>query len=193
MLKLCLVDNYDSFSYNLVELFERTLPNVQIAVVRNDVEMEYVNELHPDGIILGPGPGGPQSAGITKQVIEKYYNRVPIFGVCLGMQCLNNFFDGKVLMTAKPMHGKTSLISHDGTKLFKGIPSPFSVARYHSLEIEVATNWRCCAEADGVPMAIVHNSLPLFGVQFHPESFLSEFGKQVINNFYRFSFNERNV
>jgi len=183
-MKLLLIDNYDSFTHNLYQLFGEL--GVEQLVVRNDaVEAQDAGGLGADAIVISPGPGRPVDAGISRAVISTWGRRMPILGVCLGMQCIAEVFGGSVRRAGQVVHGKTSLITHEGTDLFDGVPSPCRVARYHSLVVD---DLPACLEVtarttDGVPMAIRHIEAPIWGVQFHPESFLGEHGKIMMRNF----------
>ncbi len=188
MKTLLVIDNYDSFTYNLVQMF---MPyDLSIRVVRSDqLTLEDVSRIDPAYILISPGPKDPTQAGISVALIRAFYHRTPILGVCLGMQCINEAFGGQTVRTPLPMHGKTSLIRHAQNALFKGLASPFRAARYHSLATalaapEVAEQLRVTAFADdGVIMGLSHRDFPLHGVQFHPESFLTQHGTQLIENF----------
>jgi para-aminobenzoate synthetase component II len=183
--KVVVVDNYDSFTYNLVQYVE-TL-GAQTRVFLNDKTncTELLSE-KPAGILLSPGPGTPDDAGITLEVIAKFAGKVPIFGVCLGHQSIGQAFGGKVVRAERLMHGKTSLVHHDGRTVFSGMPQPFTATRYHSLLVE-ASNLPDCLEVSARTdaeeiMGLRHVSLPVEGVQFHPESFLTENGMRLIRN-----------
>jgi anthranilate synthase component 2 len=184
--KLLVIDNYDSFTYNLVQMFQRY--ELEIRVVRADaIPVEDVALERPDFVLVSPGPKNPGSAGISTELVRRYHGEFPILGVCLGMQCINEAFGGRTVRAPVPMHGKTSAVHHDGSGLFEGVPEPVTVARYHSLALtdiddELRVNAR---SADGVPMGVQHVRHPLFGVQFHPESFLTEHGSTMIENFLR--------
>jgi len=188
MKTLLVIDNYDSFTYNLVQMF---MPyDLQILVVRSDrITLEDVDRIDPAYILISPGPKDPSRAGISVALVRSFYFRIPIFGVCLGMQCINEAFGGRTVRTPVPMHGKTSLIRHAEKALFKGLVSPFRAARYHSLASamaapSVAEELRVTAFADdGVIMGLSHRKFPLHGVQFHPESFLTEHGALLVENF----------
>lgn len=183
--KLLVLDNYDSFTYNLVQMF-RKYP-LDIDVVRNDgVELDVIEKSEPNFILISPGPRDPAHAGLSIALIRRWYRHIPILGVCLGMQCMNEAFGGKTVRAPIPFHGKTSHIEHKGTGIFKGLPSPFSVARYHSLMTIPACNSPLHITAQGpggIIMGLSHPKYPLHGVQFHPESFMTQHGHQLIENF----------
>jgi anthranilate synthase component II len=185
LFKLLVIDNYDSFTYNLVQMF---MPfNLQIHVHRCDmISLDQINMLLPDYILISPGPGAPSHSGISRPLIDAFFQRVPILGVCLGMQCINEVFGGRTIRAPVPIHGKTSRMSHDNYGLFKGIPSPFTAARYHSLIVDLNKNGPLIPTSysqDGTIMGISHPHFPLHGIQFHPESFMTEHGFSLINNF----------
>ncbi|MDA8137576.1 MAG: aminodeoxychorismate/anthranilate synthase component II [Desulfobacteraceae bacterium] len=187
-MKLLVIDNYDSFTYNLVQMF-RQYP-LTVKVFRSDkISLEQVTALAPDYILISPGPKDPAHAGISMELIRHWHRRVPILGVCLGLQCLNEVFGGQTIRFRQPRHGKTSEVFHEGQGLFQGLPSPFAAARYHSLAVvpaeaaldaELAITARC---EDGIIMGLAHRQYPLCGVQFHPESFLTDFGFEIVENF----------
>ena len=186
--RLVVIDNYDSFTYNLVQMFMTF--DLTIRVFRSDrINVNDIIDLAPDYILISPGPKDPKAAGISMELILRCYKTVPILGVCLGMQCINEVFDGKTVRCEVPMHGKTSRIFHDQKGVFKGLPSPFSAARYHSLKVaphksDLAKNLMITARTkDNVIMGLSHRRYPLHGVQFHPESFLTEHGFALIQNF----------
>jgi anthranilate synthase component 2 len=184
--KLLVIDNYDSFTFNLVQMFRSY--DLDISVFRADVlSVEDVLQKRPDYVLVSPGPKSPSAAGISTELIRRCQGEFPILGVCLGMQCMNEAFGGSTVHAPVPMHGKTSAVHHDGTGLFEGLPEPLTVARYHSLAItNVSESLRVNAwSTDGVPMAIQHVRDPLFGVQFHPESFLTQHGFELVENFLR--------
>jgi anthranilate synthase component 2 len=182
--KLLMIDNYDSFTYNLVQLFLAF--DLDITVRRNDcVTIEEIERLRPDYLVISPGPRAPQQAGLSINIIRAFYDKLPILGVCLGMQCINEAFGGRTVLAPLPVHGKTDAVYHEGRNIFAGIPSPFTAARYHSLAIE-QDNGRLAVSAktaDNVVMGLYHPDHPLFGVQFHPESFLTEHGARLAENF----------
>ena len=184
------LDNYDSFTYNLVQYLGEL--GEEVVVRRNDqITVSEIEELHPDRIVISPGPCTPQDAGISIELIRHFAGRVPLLGVCLGHQAIGEAFGGKVVRAGTLMHGKTSSIEHDGKSIFDGIPSPMTATRYHSLivqekglpdELEISAT---CHDRDGhrVIMGLRHRKFPVEGVQFHPESVLTEHGKQIVRNF----------
>jgi anthranilate synthase component II len=183
---LLMIDNYDSFTYNLVQYFGELGANVQVH--RNDqITLEQIDQLAPDLICISPGPCSPTEAGVSIDVIKRYAGKVPILGVCLGHQAIGAAFGGRVVRAKEIMHGKTSPVTHQQSDVFAGLPSPFTVIRYHSLAIERASlpdSLIITAETpDGEIMGVRHRELPLYGVQFHPESVLSEQGHALLNNF----------
>jgi len=182
--KLLVIDNYDSFTFNLVQMFKQY--NLEIHVYRNNkIDLNFAEKLDPDYILISPGPRTPEYSGISKPLIEKFYQRKPILGVCLGMQCINELFGGKTVKAPVPVHGKKDNIFHEGRGIFKQIPKPFQAARYHSLIIErESSDLRETAHSkEGVIMGIEHKEYPLYGIQFHPESFMTEEGFIIIENF----------
>jgi anthranilate synthase/aminodeoxychorismate synthase-like glutamine amidotransferase len=183
---LLVIDNYDSFTYNLVQYLGEM--GQEVRVVRNDeLPAAEIAALAPSHIVISPGPCTPNEAGISLEVIKTYAGKIPILGVCLGHQAIGQAFGGKVVRAARVMHGKTSPISHDGQGLFTGLPNPFQATRYHSLLIERASvpdSLDVTAEtAEKEIMAVRHKTLPIEGVQFHPESFLTTSGKDLLRNF----------
>lgn len=185
-MRLLMLDNYDSFTYNLVQYFGELCEDVR--VYRNDqITVDEIEALKPDHICISPGPCSPAEAGISVAVIKHFAGRIPILGVCLGHQSIGAAFGGKIVRAKEIMHGKTSLVTHRGTDVFRGLPSPFTVIRYHSLAIERASLPDClevtAETADGEIMGVRHKTLPIYGVQFHPESILSEHGHDMLRNF----------
>ena len=183
---LLVIDNYDSFTYNLVQYLGEM--GQEVRVVRNDeIPAAEIAALAPSHIVISPGPCTPNEAGISLEVIKTYAGKIPILGVCLGHQAIGQAFGGKVVRAARVMHGKTSQISHDGKGLFTGLPNPFQATRYHSLLIERASvpdSLDVTAQtAENEIMAVRHKTLPVEGVQFHPESFLTTSGKDLLRNF----------
>lgn len=183
---LLMIDNYDSFTYNLVQYFGELGQDVR--VIRNDeIDVDTVGTLQPQHIVISPGPCTPNEAGVSLPLISKYAGNIPILGVCLGHQSIGQAFGGKIVHAKELMHGKTSQIHHTGQGVFKGLPSPFRATRYHSLVIEreslpaelEITAWT----EDGEIMGVRHKTLPIEGVQFHPESILTEYGHEMLANF----------
>jgi anthranilate synthase/aminodeoxychorismate synthase-like glutamine amidotransferase len=184
-----MIDNYDSFTYNLVQYLGEIGADVE--VVRNDSEsLDALLERRPDGVVISPGPGVPQDAGVSIQVVEAFAARgTPVFGVCLGHQSIGVVYGGRIVRARSIMHGKTSQMHHQGQGVFEGLPDPFVATRYHSLVIEPET----CPDVlevtarteDGEIMGVRHRELPVEGVQFHPESILTEVGKPLLANFLR--------
>jgi anthranilate synthase/aminodeoxychorismate synthase-like glutamine amidotransferase len=179
------IDNYDSFTYNLVDYFGQLHPD--IVVKRNDkISLEDIPAMNPSGIVLSPGPGTPDDGGICNEVIRKYHQSIPILGVCLGHQCIGTVFGAKVVRAPEPVHGKSAEIYHNNAEIFRTLPSPFEATRYHSLIIErksLPDNLEITAETeDGIIMAIKHKKYTVNGVQFHPESILTSQGKTIIKN-----------
>jgi len=190
MTKLFMLDNYDSFTYNIVQYFGEL--GAEVIVARNDeISIEEIEAMDPDLICVSPGPCTPAEAGISIEVIKHFAGKIPILGVCLGHQSIGAAFGGHVIRAKQLMHGKTSTITHHGTDIFTDIPSPYTVTRYHSLAIERDTLPECLevtAETeDGEIMAVAHKELPVFGVQFHPESVLSDYGHELFNNFLKYA------
>ena len=187
---ILLIDNYDSFTYNLVHYVEELGHNVQ--VYRNDkISLKKIEKLNPKKIIISPGPCTPNEAGICLDLVKKFYDKMPILGVCLGHQSIGQAFGAKIIKASKIMHGKTSKVSNLGSKIFKGLPTSFEATRYHSLVIKNGTlpkNFRVISETidnkKNVIMGIEHENYPCYGVQFHPESIASvPFGKKIMKNF----------
>ncbi len=181
-----LIDNYDSFTYNLRHYLGEL--GAEVKVYRNDaLSADEVVALRPEGIVISPGPCDPGRAGICLDLLEKASSIIPIFGVCLGHQTIGQSFGGSVIRAPKPMHGKVSQINHTGTGVFQGIPSPFVATRYHSLTVDKANLPDCLnitAESnDGVIQGLAHKTLPIYGVQFHPESIASDYGHAILKNF----------
>jgi len=187
---ILVIDNYDSFTYNLVQYLGEL--GAEIVVFRNDkVAPEQIEEMGPERIVISPGPCTPREAGISVEVIRRFAGKVPILGVCLGHQSIGYAFGGRIVQAPRLMHGKTSMIFHDGKGVFAGIPSPFEAVRYHSLVIEpdsmpeslVVTAWTDQHEIMGVR----HRQFPVEGVQFHPESVATQHGMQLLRNFLNLS------
>jgi len=184
--RLLVIDNYDSFTYNLVQMFLQY--DLDILVFRSDkLALNQVPALTPNYLLVSPGPKDPAHAGISIPIIREWHRRIPILGVCLGMQCINEVFQGRTVRAPLPRHGKVSAVHHDGRALFTGLPSPFTAARYHSLMVEVHSQTLAVTARsdDGVIMGLSHPEFPLHGVQFHPESFMTETGFELVENFLR--------
>lgn len=184
-MRALLLDNYDSFTFNLYHLFGSL--GLTMRVVRNDQEsVEEIIASNYDAIVLSPGPCTPDDAGIMLDLIKATAGKVPLFGVCLGHQAIGQAFGGSVVRAPAPMHGKVSTVTHNGCGLFRGINGPVQVARYHSLIVErtsLSPDFDITAEADGLIMAASHRTLPIHGVQFHPESIASDHGATMCSNF----------
>jgi anthranilate synthase/aminodeoxychorismate synthase-like glutamine amidotransferase len=183
---LLVIDNYDSFTYNLVQYLGEM--GVAMKVVRNDeVTLEQIEAWQPDRLLISPGPCSPREAGLSCEVIRRLGPRIPTLGVCLGHQCIGQVFGARVVVNYRMMHGKTSMIHHDGRDLFSGLPNPFRATRYHSLVIEPGSLPDCLevtARTDeGEIMGVRHKQYPIWGVQFHPESILTEYGRELLRNF----------
>ncbi|QWK19482.1 MAG: aminodeoxychorismate/anthranilate synthase component II [Hydrogenobacter thermophilus] len=189
-MELLVIDNYDSFTYNLVQYFQ--MLGCHVAVRRNDeITLMDIEKAKPDAIVISPGPCSPKEAGISVDVIKRFYRDIPILGVCLGHQAIAYAFGAKIVRAKNLMHGKTSLIYHTQEGIFRGIKNPFVAVRYHSLVVEresLPPVLKITAESDdGEVMGLEHRDYPLFGVQFHPESVLSESGMDILKNFLEIS------
>jgi anthranilate synthase component 2 len=182
---IAIIDNYDSFTYNLVQYFGELGARVQ--VFRNDtISVGQLQALEPSHIVISPGPGDPSEAGISNQVIRELGTHTPLLGVCLGHQCIGEVFGGRVVGAGRLMHGKTSQVHHYGEGLFSGIPSPFEATRYHSLIVRGPDPAELAVTAFTTRqevMALRHRRYPIYGVQFHPEAILTQYGKQILKNF----------
>jgi anthranilate synthase component 2 len=183
---LLMIDNYDSFTYNIVQYFGELGEDVR--TVRNDeISLEQIADMNPDRICISPGPKSPKDAGVSVDVLKEFKGKKPILGVCLGHQAIGEAFGGRIIRAKQVMHGKTSKIAHTGEGVFKGLPSPFTVIRYHSLAIERASLPACLEVTawtdDGEIMGVRHKEFDIEGVQFHPESILSEHGHAMLKNF----------
>ncbi len=183
---ILVIDNYDSFTYNLVQYFGEL--GAAIRVVRNDqITLDEIEKLAPERIVVSPGPCTPHEAGVSCEVIRTFGPRIPVLGVCLGHQCIGEVYGGDVVRAGRLMHGKTSPILHEGSGVFRGLPSPFEATRYHSLIVKRETFpdvLKITAEtAEGEIMGLQHRELPVHGVQFHPESILTGEGKNLLRNF----------
>jgi anthranilate synthase/aminodeoxychorismate synthase-like glutamine amidotransferase len=192
---LLVIDNYDSFTYNLVQYLGEL--GVEMRVFRNDeTTADQIRQLKPDRILISPGPCSPREAGLSNDIIKIFAKDIPTLGVCLGHQCIGHVFGGEIIRAERLMHGKTSPIWHTGDPLFAGLPNPFTATRYHSLiikrdtmpaELEIIAETRPELEV----MGIRHRTLPIWGVQFHPESILTEHGKQILANFLKLTGGQR--
>ena len=185
--RVLIIDNYDSFVYILAQYLGEL--GLNPIVLRNDkLTTDGVSDLDPDTILISPGPGTPDDSGISMELIEEFKEKIPIFGVCLGLQCIGEFFGGNVIRAPAVMHGKTSLIKHDGKGVFKSLPNPFEATRYHSLIVDRDTlpnDLEVTAETnDGLIMGLRHKIFPVEGVQFHPESILTNVGYSLLENFF---------
>ncbi|HEY2908423.1 MAG TPA: aminodeoxychorismate/anthranilate synthase component II [Vicinamibacterales bacterium] len=184
---ILVIDNYDSFTYNLVQYLGELGSDIE--VVRNDAEsLDEIAERRPERILISPGPGRPEDAGVTMAVIRRFGETIPLLGVCLGHQAIGAVFGGAVVRAATPMHGKTSTIEHNGRGLFHGITAPFAASRYHSLivadeHLPDALEVTARTTDDGAIMGLRHRALPVHGVQFHPESILTGEGRRILRNF----------
>jgi len=183
---LLMIDNYDSFTYNIVQYFGELGEDVR--TVRNDeISLEQIADMNPDRICISPGPKAPKDAGVSVDVLKEFKGKKPILGVCLGHQAIGEAFGGEIVRAKQVMHGKTSKIAHTGEGVFKGLPSPFTVIRYHSLAIARASLPSCLEVTawtdDGEIMGVRHKEFDIEGVQFHPESILSEHGHAMLKNF----------
>jgi anthranilate synthase/aminodeoxychorismate synthase-like glutamine amidotransferase len=186
---ILLIDNYDSFTYNLVQRLGELDAGVDLQVYRNDkITPEEITALQPSHIIVSPGPCTPREAGISNEVIQRFASQIPVLGVCLGHQCIGHVFGGEVIRNYRIMHGKTSMIYHDNEGVFRGLSNPFEATRYHSLVIRresfqhpdfIVSAWT----DEGEIMGVRHRTWPLHGVQFHPESFLTAEGPKLLQNF----------
>jgi anthranilate synthase/aminodeoxychorismate synthase-like glutamine amidotransferase len=181
-----MIDNYDSFTYNLVQYLG--MLGAEVEVRRNDkITLDEIEAMKPERLVISPGPGTPQSAGITIPLIQRFYRQLPVLGVCLGHQAIGAAFGGRVVHAAELMHGKTSEIHHDGKSVFTDVPDPFTATRYHSLAVERQSLPSCLevsaeAESDEI-MGLRHREYPVEGIQFHPESILTQEGMRILENF----------
>ncbi|MDO9508321.1 MAG: aminodeoxychorismate/anthranilate synthase component II [Thermovirgaceae bacterium] len=183
---ILVIDNYDSFTWNLVQYLSEL---DEVVTVRNDrITLQEIETMDPGHIVISPGPGAPSESGISKDVIRTFKGCIPILGVCLGHQAIGEVFGAEVVRAAEPFHGKVSVIHHEGRGLMKGLPEPFRGTRYHSLVVKspLPEELKVTAHTeDGTVMAMEHREYPLFGVQFHPESILTESGMDLLKNFHR--------
>lgn len=189
---LLIIDNYDSFTYNLVQYFGEL--KADLVVHRNDaLSLAQIKRMHPERIVISPGPGRPEGAGISVDLIKEFSGKIPVLGVCLGHQCMGYAYGAKIVQAKRLMHGKTSVIQHKGKEIFQKIDNPFEATRYHSLVIDKKTLPGCfdvtawTKDRDREIMGIRHKKFPLWGVQFHPESILTKVGKDILKNFLKLS------
>ena len=189
---ILLVDNYDSFTYNLVQRIGEIDPSLELEVHRNDqITLDEIEARGPSHLIISPGPCTPSEAGISVACVERFAGRVPLLGVCLGHQSIGQAFGAKIVRAGRLMHGKTDMIEHDGRDLYEGLPNPFQATRYHSLVIQPDTlpaefevcAWSTAPDGELEIMGVRHKRFSLFGVQFHPESFLTDCGKVLLERF----------
>lgn len=183
---ILVIDNYDSFTYNLVQYLGEL--GAELAVYRNDkITCFDIEKMRPERIVISPGPGEPRNAGISEEVILKFGKKIPLLGVCLGHQAIGEAFGGRIVQAKNIMHGKTSMIKHDGKGVFAGLPDPFEATRYHSLVVErksLPQELKITADtSDKEIMGLIHKTYPIYGVQFHPESILTGEGKRLLKNF----------
>lgn len=183
MKKILLLDNYDSFTYNLQHLVQKNYNGV--VEVKRDYEINEYNLENYCSIIISPGPGRPETTPVAMNILSRYWNKKPILGICLGMQCINEFFGGKTIRANEAIHGKTSIFRHNNSSdIFLNVPQDIHVARYHSLVVSPNNTMKITGYTDDkIIMSIEHKSLPIFGLQFHPESFLSQYSDRIITNF----------
>lgn len=184
-MRVAVIDNIDSFVYNLVQYLGEL--GAEPTVLTNRSSLAEVEEVRPEAIVISPGPRTPSEAGISVEVVRRFGGRVPVLGVCLGHQVIAHAFGGRIGRARRIVHGKTSRMRHDGSELFRGVPNPFEATRYHSLVVEreglPAELKVTCEAEDGEIMGLRHRELPIFGVQFHPESILTPHGKRILRNF----------
>jgi anthranilate synthase/aminodeoxychorismate synthase-like glutamine amidotransferase len=183
---ILVIDNYDSFTYNLVQIIQGL--GCRVSVRRNDeIRIRDIEDARPDAVVISPGPGDPRGAGISVEVIRSLGEGLPILGVCLGHQCIAEAFGGKIVRAGRIMHGKTSPILHDGRTIYRDMPSPFDATRYHSLSADPASLPDCLEVSswteEGEVMGVRHRTYAVEGVQFHPESILTRFGRRILENF----------
>ncbi|UII27875.1 aminodeoxychorismate/anthranilate synthase component II [Fulvivirga maritima] len=190
MKEILLLDNFDSFTYNLVDYFSQL--GIKSIVFRNDVPLDLITARRYDGVVLSPGPETPGKAGNLMEVVEYYHQKLPMLGICLGHQAIGEFFGGKLIKAQAPMHGKISEIEHSGDILFKNLPKKINVVRYNSLLVEQSPEYEVIATTEkGENMALKHLNLPLWGVQFHPEAALTQYGLEMLKNWA--SYNDKAV
>ncbi len=185
---LLIIDNYDSFTYNIARYFQCLGQDV-LVFQHDKIDIDTIKQLNPTYLVISPGPNSPRESGISLEVIRHFYRDIPILGICLGHQCIGHCFGAQIIEAPEIVHGKTSPIHHHKLNLFKNLPNPFKATRYHSLAIDPRTLPACFnidAVADQTIMAISHRDYPLFGLQFHPEAILTEHGMELLNHFLQF-------
>ncbi|MCW8407946.1 aminodeoxychorismate/anthranilate synthase component II [Legionella sp. PATHC035] len=185
---LLIIDNYDSFTYNLVQYFQ-CLDQEVLVYTHDQINISQIKELAPDHLVISPGPKAPNEAGISMEAIRTFYQTIPVLGICLGHQSIAQVFGGQIIPAPEIMHGRTSTIEHNQTGIFKNIPNHFKATRYHSLAVEKNSLPECLsidAWANNTIMAISHRQYPVFGLQFHPEAILSQYGLQLLENFLQY-------
>lgn len=188
---LVIIDNYDSFTYNLVQYFACLTKDI-LVFTHDEIDITSLNQLRPTKLVISPGPKGPEDAGISVKAIKHFYNKIPVLGVCLGHQCLSYAFGGEIIAAPEILHGKTSSIFHQQQGLFRELPSPFLATRYHSLIVcpnTLPDDFTIDAWTDrGTIMGISHRKYPLFGLQFHPEAILTQHGMALLSNFINYEY-----
>ncbi|MCW8400169.1 aminodeoxychorismate/anthranilate synthase component II [Legionella sp. PATHC038] len=185
---LLIIDNYDSFTYNLVQYFQ-CLDQEVLVYTHDQINISQIKELAPDHLVISPGPKAPNDAGISMEAIRTFYQTIPVLGICLGHQSIAQVFGGQIIPAPEIMHGRTSTIEHNQSGIFKNIPNHFKATRYHSLAVEKGSLPECLsidAWANDTIMAISHRQYPVFGLQFHPEAILSQYGLQLLENFLQY-------
>lgn len=185
---LLIIDNYDSFTYNLVQYFQ-CLDQEVLVYTHDQINISQIKELAPDHLVISPGPKAPNDAGISMEAIRTFYQTIPVLGICLGHQSIAQVFGGQIIPAPEIMHGRTSTIEHNQSGIFKNIPNHFKATRYHSLAVEKDSLPECLsidAWANDTIMAISHRQYPVFGLQFHPEAILSQYGLQLLENFLQY-------
>ncbi|MDD5190848.1 MAG: aminodeoxychorismate/anthranilate synthase component II [Dehalococcoidales bacterium] len=190
---IVMIDNYDSFTYNLYQYFSEL--GEKVTVLRNNkTSIKEIEGMRPERLVISPGPSNPENAGISNEVIKYFSACLPILGVCLGHQCIGQVFGGEIVRAPEIMHGKASLIHHEGKGIFTGLPDPFTAIRYHSLIVKKENLPACleitAATSDATIMGLKHRQLPVYGIQFHPESFMTAHGKTILRNFLEITANK---
>jgi anthranilate synthase component 2 len=185
-----IIDNYDSFTYNLVQYFQYLNQEVEVHT-HDQINVPQIKKRNPSHLVISPGPKAPEDAGISMEAIQAFYSQIPLLGICLGHQCIAQVFGGCIIPAPEIIHGKTSIISHNQQKLFKEIPNEFRATRYHSLAVDTKGFPECLSidawTKDNTIMAITHRQYPVFGLQFHPEAILSQYGMHLLKNFLEYT------